>query len=444
MSEHVQDVGPVASPPPGLSAPSTGSDLRRVVLGGVAGQIIEFYDYALYGLLAASIARVFFPADDPASGVLAAFAVFGVANVMRPLGGLVLGPLGDRFGRRTVLLASVAGISVATFLVGILPGPSAIGVAAPILLVLLRLLQGFSAGGEVISVVTYVAEHSPAKRRGLLTAFLQSGSTGAFLLASLVVYLVSAVVPESAFDVWGWRIPFLLALPLGVLALWLRFRLDESPVFTQLRAEGEISRTPLRDALTGRPWLIVQSIGVVALTFGSSFVFLTYFPTMLRAAGLTSQEAFLVTTVGLAASVVTQPLMGALSDRVGRKPVALAAAVFFAVGSYPLFGLMASGSLAAAMVGMSLLAVGLGGAVAVVICFFTEFTSSRTRMATFAVGYNIGGALFGGPALFLAQLLTVQTGDPSSPAYFLMGTAVISFVALLSIRDYARTGEPIR
>jgi MFS transporter, MHS family, proline/betaine transporter len=418
-------------------------EIRRIVSGGVAGQVVEFYDYALYGLLAATIARLFFPTDDPAMGILSAFAVFGVANLMRPLGGLVLGPLGDRVGRRTVLVISVTAISVATFLVGVLPTEAAIGMAAPVMLVLLRLVQGFSAGGEVISVVTYIAEHSPAHRRGFYTAFLQSGATFSFLLASAVVLGVTALAPGEAFDAWGWRLPFLLALPLGGVAIYLRLRLEESPVFIRLRSEGELSRRPLREAVLDTPWIIVQGIAVVALTFSANFVFLSYFPTYLGEQGFSSQQAFLATTIGLSLSVVLHPLVGWLSDRLGRKRVAVASAVFFLVLSYPLFVLLSSGSLVLVIMALAIMAVGLGGSVAVVICFFTEFTSSRTRMATFAVGYNIGGAVFGGTSLFLVQFLTMSTGDPRSPAYFLMGAAVVSLIALLSIRRYAVPGDPL-
>jgi MFS transporter, MHS family, proline/betaine transporter len=418
-------------------------NLRRIVAGGVAGQVVEFYDYALYGLLAASIARVFFPSDDPALGILSAFAVFGVANIMRPLGGLILGPLGDRAGRRTVLVISVTTISLSTFLVGVLPTEAAIGIAAPVMLVLLRLIQGFSAGGEVISVVTYISEHAPARRRGFYTAFLQSGATFSFLLASTVVLVVTAWVPDAAFDLWGWRIPFLLALPLGGVAIYLRMRLEESPVFIQLRREGELSKRPLREALTETPWLIIQGMAVVALTFSANFVFLSYFPTYLSGQGFSSQDSFLATTVGLALSVILHPVIGLLSDHLGRKRVALASAVFFLVLSYPLFMLLSSGSLALVILALGLMAIGLGGAVAVVICFFTEFTSSRTRMATFAVGYNIGGAIFGGIALFVVQLLVINTGDPRSPSFFLMGAAAITLVTLLTIHRFARPGEPL-
>jgi MFS transporter, MHS family, proline/betaine transporter len=419
-------------------------DIRRIVAGGVAGQVVEFYDYALYGLLAASIARVFFPSDDPALGILSAFAVFGVANLMRPLGGLVLGPLGDRAGRRTVLVISVTTISLSTFLVGVLPTEAAIGVAAPVLLVLLRLFQGFSAGGEVISVVTYIAEHAPAKRRGFYTAFLQSGATFSFLMASAVVLLVTAWAPGDAFDVWGWRVPFLLALPLGGVAIYLRLKLEESPVFIKLRREGELSRRPLREAVLQTPLLIVQGIAVVALTFSANFVFLSYFPTYLKGNGFSSQDAFLATTIGLVVSVVLHPVIGLLSDRFGRKQVAVASAVFFLLLSWPIFVLLSSGSLGLVILALGIMAVGLGGAVAVLICFFTEFTSSRTRMATFAIGYNIGGAVFGGTALFLVQLLVMQTGDARSPSYFLMGAAAVTLVTLLTIRSYAKPGEALR
>jgi MFS transporter, MHS family, proline/betaine transporter len=419
-------------------------DIRRIVAGGVAGQIVEFYDYALYGLLAASIARVFFPSDDPTLGILSAFAVFGVANIMRPLGGLILGPLGDRVGRRTVLVISVTTISISTFLVGVLPAEAVIGIAAPILLVLLRLVQGFSAGGEVISVVTYIAEHAPAKRRGFYTAFLQSGATFSFLLASAVVLLVTTWVPQEAFDSWGWRLPFLLALPLGGVAIYLRLKLEESPVFIKLRREGELSKTPLREALTKTPWLIVQGITVVALTFSANFVFLSYFPTYLKEQGFSSQDSFMATTIGLGLSVILHPMIGLLSDYLGRKQVALAASAFFLLLSWPVFALLSSGSLGLVVLALGIMAVGLGGAVAVTICFFTEFTSSRTRMATFAIGYNIGGALFGGPALFLVQLLVIQTGDPRSPSYYLIGAAIVTLITLLTIRRYAKSGEALR
>lgn len=407
--------------------------LRKVVIGGVAGQTMEWYDYGLYGLLAAQIGATFFPSKDPTTSLLSAFAVFGIAFAIRPLGGLVLGPLGDRIGRRAVLTLSIGLITLATTLVGVLPGQASLGVWAPLVLVCARLLQGFSAGGEVTSAITYVAEHAPRNRRGMYTGLLQTGSALGFVLATAIILLLQTILKDASFNEFGWRIPFLLALPLGGIGLYIRYRLEESPVFEELRAKGAISRAPLKEALLGWRQLL-QGIGLASLMFVGYYIFLSYMPSYMRQLGVAPATASQISLFAIIVNMFSHPVMGALSDRFGRKRVLTLAALFYVVFSWPLFAAMSIGDQSIIILCMIILAVSVAGYVGVCGALFTEFLAARTRMASFSVGYNLGGAIFGGPALYIAQYLIAATGDSRAPAFYLIFSALVSLIALATVK----------
>lgn len=411
--------------------------IRRVLTAALAGHTMEWYDFGLYGLLAVQIGHTYFPSSDPTASTLAAFAVFGVAFLARPLGGMILGPIGDRLGRKTALVASLLTMAASTTLIGILPGYVTIGLAAPLLLVLLRFFGGLSAGGETPSAYTYVSEHSPANRRGLYTSILGGGSALGFLLGTAVIFGLQLSMSAEAFDSWGWRIPFLLALPLGLLGLYIRMKIEESPEFAELRASGGVSRSPLREAVTKDWRMMLQAVGISAIIFVSYFVFLSYLPSYLKGVGFSGPVTSLIGLSAVCLTLILFPIMGFVSDRIGRRKLLLIASAYFVVLSWPAFALLSTGQLFPVLLAHLILALGVTAVAGVGPVFVSELARVRTRVSSFALGYNVGGAIFGGSALYVSALLVSMTGDKKSPAVYVIIAGIVTFATLLTVRSLA-------
>ena len=414
--------------------------LQRAMLGASVGNCVEWFDFAVYGYLAATLGAVFFPSEDPTISLLSSFAVFGVAFFMRPLGGFFFGPLGDRIGRQRTLAAVIILMSASTFVIAFLPGYAAIGIWAPILLVAARLLQGFSVGGEFGGASAFLAEYSPDERRGYLVSWIEFSAVGGFFLGSASVLLLTATIGEDALGSWGWRIPFLLAGPLGLIGLYIRLRVEDTPEFRALESTGEVSGSPLRETITQNWRPIVQVIGLVIIQNAGFYIVLTYMPTYFsEQLGFSSTASSLSSVFTLLVAMALIPPLGALSDRVGRKPLLAASCVGFALLSYPLFLLMNQGSL----VGAVLSHVALGALLAVflstTIAALAELFPTRVRYGGFSIGYNISVAIFGGAAPFFATYLISLTGNPLSPAFYLIAAAIASLITVATISETART-----
>lgn len=414
--------------------PSPG--LRRIVIATFVGQVTEWYDYGIYALAAAQIGMHFFPSTDRAGSLLAALAVFGIAFMARPLGGILIGVLGDRLGRKAVLVYSLALMTVSTMAVGFLPGTDVLGLLAPTLLVVARFLQGISAAGEATSAVTYVAESVPPRRKGLFTATLMSGNSAGFLLAVAMIWLLQELLGEAVFDDWGWRLAFLFALPLGLVGLYIRRHLEESPVFVKLRARSALSNTPLHDtfATAGGRVELLQAIGLSALSFIANYLLVAYLPLHLRAIGFTARETSLLGMTATVTLLISYPLMGALSDRIGRRPLLLSACLFFVTLSWPLFGLVHASSILSAALCTCLYALGTSAFISCLGLYCTEYIDKARLMTTYSAGFNISAAIFGGSSLWIFETLVRMTGEPRMPAAYLTGAALISLIALLTIR----------
>src|SRR5918992_4869146 len=253
--------------------------MRRALAACAIGNATEWFDYSTYGFLAIVLGNVFFPSEDPTISLLSSFAVFGVAFAIRPLGGVFFGPLGDKYGRQRILAFTILLMAGATFAAGLLPGYATIGIWAPILLVFLRLVQGFSAGGEFGGASAFLAEYSPDDRRGFLVSWIEFSAVGGFLLGSASVLLLTATIGEEALGSWGWRIPFLLAGPLGVIGLYIRLRVEDTPEFRALERSGEVSGSPFRETITQNWRPILQVIGLVIIQNAGFYIVLTYMPT---------------------------------------------------------------------------------------------------------------------------------------------------------------------
>ncbi len=417
--------------------------LRKAVVGASVGNAVEWFDFAVYGYLAATLGAVFFPSEDPTVSLLSSFAVFGVAFFMRPLGGFFFGPLGDRIGRQRTLATVIILMSVSTLVVGFLPGYAAIGIWAPILLVIARCLQGFSVGGEFGGASAFLAEYSPDGRRGFMTSWIEFSSVGGFLLGSASVLLLTFAIGEEALGSWGWRIPFLLAGPLGLIGLYIRLRLEDTPEFRALENAGEVSGSPFRETLTQNWKPIVQVIGLVIIQNAGFYIVLTYMPTYFsEELGFSSTSASLSSVLTLLVAMALILPLGALSDRVGRRPVLIASCVGFALLSYPLFLLMNGGDLAGAVLAHVTLGILLAVFLSATIAALTELFPTRVRYGGFSIGYNISVAIFGGAAPFMATFLISATGNPLAPAFYLVAAGVVSLITILTMTETART--PLR
>jgi MHS family proline/betaine transporter-like MFS transporter len=409
---------------------------RRAVVAATFGNVLEWYDFSVYAFFAATIGRLFFPSEDPTASLLATFAVFGVGFVVRPLGGIVIGWMGDRYGRRPALVLTIMLMAGGTVMIGLLPTYAAIGAAAPLLLVVARLVQGFSAGGEWGGSTAFMVEWAPPGRRGWYGSFQQMSVAAGLLLGSGIGALLSTLLtPEQVLD-WGWRIPFLLGGVLGLVGQYMRRNVEETPAYREAQAEA----APAAPGPSG--WVLgARAFGFTVLWTVSYYIFLNYMPTFTRnQVGLSPSESLWANTIGLVALVVLIPVTGLLSDRVGRKPLLLASCGFFALLTWPLLSLMlGSGGAFGTVVLIQLL---FGVAIALFSgpgpAAIAEIFPTRGRSTWMSASYALAVAIFGGFAPYIATWLIANTGNPMSPALYVIGAAVVSFLTILTLPETAR------
>jgi MFS transporter, MHS family, proline/betaine transporter len=331
-------------------------------------------------------------------------------------------------------------MSVSTFVIGLLPSYATIGIAAPILLVVARCLQGFSAGGEFGGASTFLAEYSPDERRGFLVSWLEFSTLIGFVLGSSLVLLLTSTLSEGAMTSWGWRIPFLLAGPLGVVGLYIRLRLEDTPEFKALKSTGEVSNSPFRETLVENWKQILQVGGLVIIQNVGFYVVLSYLTTYFQdPLGFSSTTGALSTTLTLLVGMALIPPLGALSDRIGRKPLLMASCVGYALLTYPLFLVLNTGSLVAAILAHVALGSLLAVFISTSIAALTELFPTRVRYGGFSIGYNFSVAIFGGSSPYLAQYLLNTTGNPLSPAFIVIVAAIITLLVVLTIPETAGT-----
>ena len=415
----------------------------KMMLSAGIGHFIEWFDFGLYGTLAAIIASNFFASGDPVIALLKSFAVFGSGFLMRPLGGLFFGSMGDRLGRRKVLVTVIVITSCSTFVMGILPTWHQVGMLAPVLLVLTRLVQGFAAGGESSGVITYLAESAKPNRRATLTCWSENFSFMAFVCGSGLVLILTHTLGETAMNEWGWRIPFLLAGPLGWIGLYLRNHLQDSPEFQALLNSRQTEAAPLRRAvITGRRALGF-CIGFVVIKAVMHWMLQAFIPAYLvTTLHYPALDAYTITTLGLLFVAVLVPFMGYLSDRIGRKPLMLAGCLGLILFAWPAMKLLTSGEVFSAMLGLGLLGLCIAAFDGASNAAMAELFPTRIRFGGVAIAYNLAVAFFGGVTPWsLAWLLTV-TGNPLSPALYVMMAALVTLLTVLRARETA--GQPLR
>lgn len=427
---------------PRAQAPTSG--LRRAVAASAVGNATEWFDYGIYAYGVTYISAALFPGEAQ-EATLFALAAFAVSFLIRPLGGLFWGPLGDRLGRKSVLALTIVLMAGATFFVGLIPSYDTIGFWAPVLLMLLRMVQGFSTGGEYGGAATFMAEYAPDARRGFFGSFLEFGTLAGFSLGALLMLGFSMLLGDEAMHAWGWRLPFLVAAPLGLVGMYLRSRIEDTPVFREFEAQA--SEAPARPtglgALVRQYWrpLLVMSGLVIALNV-VNYTLLSYMPTYLeRRLGLSTQEALFVPIVGMLFMMLFLPFAGALSDRLGRKPLWWFSLVGLFALVIPLYHMMGTG-LVGAIAGFVLLGLLYVPQLATISATFPAMFPTHVRFAGFAIAYNVSTSLFGGTAPALNSWLITQTGDPLMPAYYMMASCVVGMVALRFTAETA--GQSLR
>lgn len=417
--------------------------LRKVLLATGIGHFVEWFDFGLYGTLAAIIGLQFFQSSSPSVALLSSFAVFGAGFIMRPLGGLFFGSLGDRKGRQKVLATVILLTSGATFVMGLLPTYHQIGITATVLLVITRLVQGFAAGGESSGATTYLAEYAPTARRGYFTCWIDNFGFMAFVVGSGLVFLLTAALGESTMNDWGWRIPFLIAGPLGWVGLYLRRHLEDSPEFLEAMKSGQIETAPLRKAVTTAWRALLFCVGFVVIKAVGHWTLQTFMPSYLATElHFSKLNAYAITTIGLFSVAVLVPFMGYLSDKYGRKPLMLAGCAGFILLSYPAMMIMANGDVLSAVLAMVMLGTFIAGFDGACTAAMAELFPTNVRYGGLSIAYNFAVAFFGGITPWFSAWLITSTGDKFSPAFYVMGAALITFITVMRARETA--GQPLK
>ena len=406
---------------------------RRTIAVGAIGNVLEWYDFAIYGYFAAAIGRAFFPSEDPVAQVLAAFGIFAVGFLMRPVGGALIGHIGDRFGRRAALTFSVAAMAIPTFLVGALPGYQVLGVAAPILLTLLRMIQGLSVGGEYTTSIVFMVERAPPGRRGIIGAMACCGAVGGILLGSASGALLAETMSPEALEAWGWRIPFLVGLLVGLAGFLLRRHVHEVP------KPHVKERSPLLETVRNHGPLLARLAALSVFNSVGFYLMFVYIVSWLQLVdGMAPARALAINTISM---LVLLPLMvatGWAADRFGRRPVLLGATALGFLGALPFFWLMHHTDPTLVLLGQLGFVAAVGTFVGTQPAIMVEAAPIAVRCTAIALGYNVTLGVVGGLSPLAATWLISRTGNDYSPAFMIMLAAAISFVAVLRFKETFR------
>lgn len=408
---------------------------RRAFIGATSGHLIEWYDYGVYGFLAVYIGKAFFVSDDPTTSLLASFAAFALSFFIRPLGGLFFGPLADKIGRRKTLITVLVMMAGSTCLLGLLPTYASIGIAAPIILVLIRCVQGFSAGGEIGTITSFISEYAGPGRRGFATCWLMVTAVLGLLLGGAVANGMTWALGADLMQAWGWRIPFLIAAPLGLVSMYIRLRLEDSPEFLALQRAGQTSRAPLREV-----WQWKRAIALVffIITLHSSIFYLvltfasTYMSSILK---FDSGTTLLYVFVASFSAAFVMPFGGAFTDRYGRKPFLLVVGTLATLAMFWFFKSAPTATPTSFFFPLMAVAILFGLYASSTYALMSELLPTRIRSTGIAVAYNIPVAVFGGSAPLISTWLIKLTGDITSPWYFYIGTGVVSLIAVVVLRQ---------
>ncbi|WP_277184316.1 MFS transporter [Caballeronia sp. BR00000012568055] len=432
-----------ASHAPGRNAALTMSG-KRAILVSTIGNALEWFDFMVYGFFAVIIAKLFFPATNPTVSLLATWATFGVGFMTRPLGGIVLGAVADRVGRKSALTLTISLMAVGIAIIAFAPTYEAIGIGAPLLMLLGRLIQGFSAGGEVGCATAFLVEYAPGNRRGFFGSFQMVAQAAASLGGSLFGAVLTRTLSPEHLNSWGWRVPFVVGLMIVPVGLYLRSKLDESPVFVEKAEKNELTSRPIRDTATKHWMSVLAGFGLTIFGTIGTYIFLLYLPThATRVLHMALTDGLISSTIGALVYLVCCPIFGTLSDRIGRKKLMMTALILALLTAYPIFAMLtAHPSLPMLIVSQALLMTWLGIFQGCYPAFISELLPSSVRSTGISVSYNVAVMIFGGFAPAIVQWLTMTTGDALSICYYVMFGCVVALITLIPLRD--RYSEVLR
>lgn len=409
--------------------------LKRVAAASFIGNFVEWFDYATYGFLATVIAVVFFPSSDPAVALMSVYAIFALSFIVRPFGGIFWGYIGDKYGRKQALSWSIMIMTLATMCIALLPNYASIGIFAPILLLALRMIQGFSASGEYAGASSFLAEYAPKGKKGLFTSLVPASTAAGLLLGSLMAGAMFALMSESFLHEYGWRIPFLLAAPLGLIGRYIRLKLEDTPEFLTHQKVASKETFPLKALFTDYRQPLFKAFAVASLNATAFYLIFSYMPNYLSTElGVNKTQSFISSSISLAFYIVIVFMMGKYSDQVGRNKMLVMACLGFIVLTFPLFYLLSNSSfigiLIIQLIFCTLLAMNDGSLPA----YLTELFPVHVRYTGFAFSFNTANALLGGTVPLVATWLIHITGNTLSPAFILIVIAVFSISSLKKIR----------
>lgn len=414
-------------------------DIRKRAIAVGIGNFMEWFDFAVYGYFAAVIGMLFFPSSAPGVSLLSSLAVFAVGFLSRPFGALILGPIGDRFGRRAVLIITVFGMGVCTTIIGLLPTYEAIGIAAPVLLIAMRFVQGMMVGGEWSSAGIYIVESAPANRRATAASVITGTAGLAFLFGTFVAALITSTLSDAQLTAWGWRMPFVASIVMTGIAIFIRRKLGDTPVYEEMVRQRDSAQAPSKAV---RRRAFITTFAFSALFGVSLYYFVTYANNhLVTTVGLPRSTALWLCSIALVVYVIVNPLIGRLSDRIGRRKLLLGAAAALTVLAFPIFLLINSGNTAAILLGLIVLGVLVAVTAVMDVVLLVEVFPASIRSTGAALGHNLALAILAGPGPFIAAALIRMTGDANLPAAYLAGVSLLCLLVLCKTLPETRDND---
>lgn len=414
--------------------------IRRAIAAAAMGNCVEWFDFGVYSYVALILGAQLFGAHNQTGAQLASYAALAISFVVRPFGSFVFGPLGDKLGRQRVLATTIILMSGSTFVIGLIPSFATIAWAAPVLVVAARMVQGFSAGGEYGGASTFIAEYAPDRKRGFMCSWLEFGTLGGYVLGAGIYTVLHLTLSSGALNSWGWRIPFLVAGPIGVVGLILRLKLEDTPAFQQLEAAGQkAEKVALRETLVDNIRPVLLCLGVVIVYNLTDYAVLTYMPGYLPSRLHISADTSNIVIIGvMLAMMVVITFVGRLSDRIGRKPIVVTACTGLIVLSIPAFMMMSSKSVGGVTIGLAI----MGGLLVLLLgtlpSTLPALFPTRVRYGGFSISYSVSTAVFGGTAPLVITKLISATHNDLVPGFYVTGAALVSIIPFLLIQESAR------